>query len=200
MKTTSQTELAFADDLSAKPRLNGGLDIPFGAVAAIREVLIGMRSKLVAWHGKSPPRYHAEAPQDPPQDYTNAVRLADRLLTIFDTSAVAATVLTREQVGELQVTLYDLFDSVHWVQRPYMAEEQDRLLKLTRVFSSTQYRCINCNDGRWVCAYHPHVRYDECECDAGEGKLCPVCNFAHLDPDWAHTFASNIPEHKDARH
>lgn len=39
------------------------------------------------------------------------------------------------------------------------------------------YRCLQCQDQRWVCADHPAVPWGEGEgcCDA-EGVPCPACN------------------------
>lgn len=44
--------------------------------------------------------------------------------------------------------------------------------------SEPRYRCLQCQDGRWVCAWHPAVAWDEgkgCSCGA-EGAPCPACN------------------------
>jgi hypothetical protein len=46
------------------------------------------------------------------------------------------------------------------------------------------YRCLQCQDGRWVCADHPAVPWDEgkgCNCGA-EGMACPACNPDHEMP------------------
>jgi hypothetical protein len=180
--------------------LNGGLEMSAETVGAIREVLLDMRKKLVEWDGKLPPRWNAEAPQDPPQDYTSALHLTDCLLALFDPHAGAGMVVSRAEVGELQSTLFKLFDGIHWLQRRSLVEEQDKLLTLTHAFSSAQYRCTNCNDERWVCCYHPHVHWEECECGAAEGTMCPVCNFGGHNPgSWVHTFASRLPEDKSPK-
>jgi hypothetical protein len=55
------------------------------------------------------------------------------------------------------------------------------------------YRCLNCQDERWVCAAHPHVPWGEgkgCNCGA-EGAPCPACNTERppADPAWSEILA-----------
>lgn len=55
------------------------------------------------------------------------------------------------------------------------------------------YRCLQCLDGRYVCANHPAVAWDEgegCPCGA-EGVPCPNCNsgMPAEDPPWGEVIA-----------
>lgn len=63
-------------------------------------------------------------------------------------------------------------------QAETFAECMDRAHTTTSGSESPSYRCLQCEDGLWVCADHPAVAWDEgkgCSCGA-EGAPCPACN------------------------
>jgi hypothetical protein len=42
------------------------------------------------------------------------------------------------------------------------------------------YKCLNCQDQRWVCENHPHVSWNPdnggADCCGGAGMPCELCN------------------------
>ncbi|MDB5860851.1 MAG: hypothetical protein JWQ76_4540 [Ramlibacter sp.] len=62
--------------------------------------------------------------------------------------------------------------------------------------SQAPYRCLQCQDGRWVCADHPAVAWGEgkgCSCGA-EGAPCPACNPEGEMPPGFVTLVTNGPQ------